>query len=80
MDPAQGREELGDSDLALERIMLRLRLAEGVPTSAVAPHKADAIGRLIADDVLDGASALRGQLVLTRRGRLVADAAVRVLS
>ncbi len=80
VDPAQGREELGDSDLALERIMLRLRLAEGVPTSAVAPHKADAIGRLIADDVLDGASALRGQLVLTRRGRLVADAAVRVLS
>jgi len=60
--------------------MLGLRLSQGVPTSAAAPHKADAIARLIADDVLDGTSALRGRLVLTRRGRLVADAAVRDLT
>jgi oxygen-independent coproporphyrinogen-3 oxidase len=79
-DPADGREDLDDADLALERMMLRLRLAEGVPASAAARHKADVIARLIADDVLDGASALRGSLVLTRRGRLVADAAVRDLT
>ncbi|WP_291381211.1 radical SAM family heme chaperone HemW [Demequina sp.] len=79
-DPANGREDLSDADLALERVMLGLRLADGLSTAAVGRDKADAIARLIADDVLDGASALRGLLVLTRRGRLVADAAVRVLS
>jgi len=79
-DPANGREDLDDADLDLERIMLGLRLADGLPTSAVQRDKADAIARLIADDVLDGASALRGLLVLTRRGRLVADAAVRDLT
>lgn len=79
-DPAGGREHLDEDDLALERVMLGLRLADGLPVSAVKSDKADAIARLIADDVLDGASALRGRLVLTRRGRLVADAAVRVLS
>lgn len=79
-DPAGGREDLDDADMALERVMLGLRLADGLPTSAVTRDKADAIARLIADDVLDGASALRGRLVLTRRGRLVADAAVRDLT
>ncbi len=79
-DPADGREDLDDADLALERVMLGIRLADGLPTSAVGSDKANAIARLIADDVLDGASALRGVLVLTRRGRLVADAAVRALT
>ncbi|WP_291380006.1 radical SAM family heme chaperone HemW [Demequina sp.] len=79
-DPADGREELDDDDLAVERIMLGLRLVEGIPASAVARDRADTIARLIANDVLDGASALRGVLVLTRRGRLVADAAVRDLT
>jgi len=60
--------------------MLGLRLAEGLPASAVGRDKTNAIAGLIADDVLDGPSALRGLLVLTRRGRLVADAAVRALT
>jgi oxygen-independent coproporphyrinogen-3 oxidase len=79
-DPTGGREDLDDADLALERVMLGLRLADGLPASAVGRDKTNAIARLIADDVLDGASALRGLLVLTRRGRLVADAAVRELT
>ena len=80
-DPAGGREDLDDDDLALERVMLRFATrgwaARRRPWRR---DKADAIARLIADDVLDGASALRGLLVLTRRGRLVADAAVRDLT
>jgi len=79
-DPADGREDLDDADLALERVMLGLRLADGLPASAVGRDKTNAIAGLIADDVLDGASALHGLLVLTRRGRLVADAAVRALT
>jgi len=79
-DPAQEHEPLTADDLALESVMLRLRLAEGVPTSAVAPGKADAIARLIASELIDGTSAVRGLLVLTRKGRLLADAAVRALT
>ena len=80
LDPTQEREPLTADDLALERVMLQLRLAQGLPMSALGDDKADAIARLIARDVLDGASALRGNLVLTLHGRLVADGAVRDLT
>lgn len=80
LDPAQEHEPLAASDLALERVMLGVRLAEGIATSTLAPDKADAVARLIAQDVLDGASAVKGRLVLTRKGRLLADVAVRALT
>ena len=35
---------------------------------------------LIADELIDGAAAVRGRVVLTRRGRLLADAVVRALT
>ena len=79
-DPAQEHEPLTADDLALESVMLRLRLAEGIPASAVARGKADAIARLIASELIDGTSAVKGLLVLTRKGRLLADAAVRALT
>ena len=79
-DPAQEHEPLTADDLALESVMLRLRLAEGIPASAVGRGKAEAIAGLIASEMLDGTSAVKGQLVLTRKGRLLADAAVRALT
>lgn len=78
--PMQDGEELTADDVALESVMLRLRLADGMPASAVGRDKADAVAQLIANGLLDGASAVRGTLVLTRRGRLLADAAVRALT
>lgn len=77
--PEAEGEELSEEDLRLERVMLRLRLSEGVAV-AEAPERAEAVARLIADGLLDGASALRGTLRLTRRGRLLADLAVRELA
>jgi putative oxygen-independent coproporphyrinogen III oxidase len=80
LSPEDDGEDLTPEALAFERIMLGLRLADGLEREAVGTDKADAIAHLIADGVLDGASALRGRLVLTRRGRLLADAAIRALA
>ncbi|WP_061965291.1 radical SAM family heme chaperone HemW [Demequina aurantiaca] len=78
--PEQEREPLTADDLALESVMLQIRLAEGIPRDAVAADKAGAIAALIGDGLLDGHAALAGRLVLTMRGRLLADAAVRALT
>ena len=77
--PAAETEPLADEDLRLEQVMLRLRLSEGIP-AALVEGRAEAIARLIADGVLDGGAAVRGTLRLTRRGRLLADLAVRALA
>jgi len=77
--PAAETESLDDADLALESVMLRIRLADGVPATAVnAP--AAAVARLIGDGLLDGPSAIAGTLRLTLRGRLLADHVVRALT
>ena len=39
-----------------------------------------AVAALIADGLIDGPTALKGHVVLTRRGRLLADAVVRALT
>nr|WP_228373521.1 radical SAM family heme chaperone HemW [Demequina gelatinilytica] len=77
--PEAEGEELSPEDLRLEEVMLRLRLREGVPAESI-DGRADAVARLIADELLDGAAAVRGTLRLTRRGRLLADMVVRALT
>ncbi|WP_296667404.1 radical SAM family heme chaperone HemW [Demequina sp.] len=76
--PEDDGEELVPEDLSLERVMLRIRLSEGIPAESVA-GRGEAVARLIADGLLDGAAAVRGTLRLTRRGRLLADLVVRTL-
>jgi oxygen-independent coproporphyrinogen-3 oxidase len=78
--PAQEREPLTAQDLALESVMLRIRLAEGIPRDAVRADKTGQIAALIGDGILDGRVALAGRLQLTLRGRLLADVAVRALT
>ncbi|WP_236623305.1 radical SAM family heme chaperone HemW [Demequina mangrovi] len=77
--PEADGEELSAEDLRLEEVMLRLRLRDGVPVESV-EGRAEAVSRLIADELVDGAAALRGTLRLTRRGRLLADLVVRSLT
>jgi putative oxygen-independent coproporphyrinogen III oxidase len=77
LSPEQEGEPLSAEDLDLEQIMLGLRLADGIPCP---PGRADAVARLIADGLVDGRAALGGTLKLTRRGRLLADRAVRELT
>jgi oxygen-independent coproporphyrinogen-3 oxidase len=76
--PEQDGEELSPEELALETVMLRLRLAEGMP--AALATRPQSVARLIAEGLLDGHAALAGTLKLTRRGRLLADRAVRELT
>jgi oxygen-independent coproporphyrinogen-3 oxidase len=77
--PAAARERLTDHDREMERIMLQLRLREGLPLDALNARVRDAAQRAAADGLLDAASLERSNAVLTLRGRLLADAVVRDL-
>lgn len=78
LSPEQEGEELSPQEQALETVMLRLRLSEGLPVGLVT--RPQGVAPLIADGVLEGREALQGTLKLTRRGRLLADRAVRELT
>ncbi|MFV0286807.1 MAG: radical SAM family heme chaperone HemW [Demequina sp.] len=79
-DPAAEREPLTAADLDLEAVMLRVRLADGMPIADLPEPRTAAIASLVADGILDGRAAIGGRLLLTLRGRLLADAAVRQLT
>ncbi|GAB2510123.1 radical SAM family heme chaperone HemW [Nocardia heshunensis] len=74
--PAAGWESLTDEERYTERVMLTVRLRTGLPLTDL-----DASGRRAADRVIaDGlAERINDHLILTDRGRLLADAVVRTL-
>lgn len=76
--PRADGETLTDADRHTERVLLELRLAEGIPVSLVAPEAVDSV---VADGLGVRRTAPDGdeRLVLTLRGRLLADAVVRRL-
>jgi len=74
--PAHARELLDGPTRALERVMLGVRLREGLPLSAIADPAA--VAPLVADGLVQPPAAT-GRVVLTQRGRLLADAVVRAL-
>jgi oxygen-independent coproporphyrinogen-3 oxidase len=75
--PAHARETLTDEQRYDERVLLGTRLVDGLPVADLRGSGRRAVAGLIADGLLDGPSALRGaRLVLTRRGRLLADTVV----
>ncbi|MFC6707617.1 radical SAM family heme chaperone HemW [Flexivirga alba] len=80
--PGAGRELLTAEQRYDEKVLLGIRLTEGLPLDALhAPGRA-AVAGLIADGLLDGAAAVRWERPaarLTLRGRLLADTVVRVL-
>ena len=77
--PEAGREELTDDERATERVMLRLRLASGLPLSLLDDAGRAAASRAAADGLLEPAALTAGRAILTRRGRLLADAVVHAL-
>lgn len=77
--PVAGQEELTDSERYLERVMLELRLAEGLPLDVLDDDGLREAKRAVEDGLLDRDAAARGHAVLTDRGRLLADAVVRRL-
>lgn len=65
--PRAGSERPGPEERTLERVMLELRLAEGMPAGELDP---DATAAAAADGLID---VVAGRAVLTLRGRLIAD-------
>jgi putative oxygen-independent coproporphyrinogen III oxidase len=77
--PAAGRETLDAATRDVERVMLAARLSEGLALDTLGAGPRRAVAQLIARELIEPAQAFAGRLVLTLRGRLLADAVVRDL-
>ena len=75
--PAAGRETLDAETREVERIMLEARLGTGLSVDALDKVGRHAMAGLIAEELVDPGAAFKGRLVLTLKGRLLADAVVR---
>ena len=83
LSPAAGREQLSEATARLERVLLESRTASGMSIDELEVLHAGAksrIPQLIADELIDGQQAIKGRLVLSLKGRLLADAVVRTLT
>jgi oxygen-independent coproporphyrinogen-3 oxidase len=77
--PAAGRETLDDRARFTERVMLGVRLREGLSLDDL-PEPAEAVTRQLAGwGLVEHPALSAGRIVLTQRGRLMADAVVREL-
>ncbi|MFJ7246510.1 radical SAM family heme chaperone HemW [Kitasatospora sp. NPDC098652] len=77
--PALGREVLSEEDRRVERILLELRLADGIPLDLLAEAGRRAAAKALADGLLAETAYEQGRAALTLQGRLLADAVVRDL-
>ncbi|QCT38000.1 coproporphyrinogen III oxidase [Arachnia propionica] len=71
--PAQGREVLSPEDRRVERVMLELRLAEGLPLGVLTETESARVDGIVAEGL---GAVVEGRLALTLRGRLLADGVV----
>ncbi|WP_040164217.1 radical SAM family heme chaperone HemW [Microbacterium gorillae] len=78
--PAHASETPDAEATRLERVLLLSRIREGLAVSELADDRRAAVAGLIADGLVEPTDALRGCVVLTLRGRLLADAVVRALT
>jgi oxygen-independent coproporphyrinogen-3 oxidase len=78
--PALEREVLDAENRALEAVMLGVRIRVGIAVDSLTESGRRRVAELIADELVDPAAALAGRVVLTRRGRLLADHVVRTLT
>jgi len=78
--PGQAREVLSEAERQFERVMLLIRLAEGCPVAALGPAGQANAELVVADGLADAGALARGRIVLTRRGRLLADAVTQKLT
>jgi putative oxygen-independent coproporphyrinogen III oxidase len=80
VSPAAGRELLTDEQRYDERVLLAVRLVHGLPVEDLRPEGKSVLAGLIAEGLVDGPSAGQPRrVVLTLRGRLLADTVVRRL-
>jgi len=80
--PALERELVDQENRNIEKVMLEARLAKGMDVSWLKDNgfgEAKVLSELIADSLVDGKALISGKLVLTLKGRLLADLVVRRL-
>jgi putative oxygen-independent coproporphyrinogen III oxidase len=77
--PAAGRETLDAETRRVERVLLRSRIREGLEVGELSASGRTAVAGLIADGLVEPAAAFSGRVLLTLRGRLLADLVVRRL-
>lgn len=74
--PIADYEQLGAEEIHLERVLLAIRLRSGLAVAELSASERDRVPTLVADELLDVTD---GRIVLTDRGRLLADGVVRAL-
>lgn len=74
--PAHARELLGEQERYDEQVLLGVRLADGLPVDRLRREGRLAVAGLVAGGLVEGGAAVRGRVVLTPRGRLLADTVV----
>ena len=77
VSPAHARELLGADDRRVERVLLELRLADGLDLAVLTPTERRRVPDLVARGLAEVTAS--GTLALTLRGRLLADGVVRDL-
>ena len=80
--PAAGHEVLDEQTRLVERVLLEIRIRDGLEISTVKlanSQAAEPISGFIANGLVEPTEALKGKIVLTRNGRLLADSMVRDL-
>jgi oxygen-independent coproporphyrinogen-3 oxidase len=70
---------LDEEQRADEVVLLGVRVRDGIAIADLTDSARTAVAGLIADGLVEGPSAIAGRLVLTLRGRLLADYVVRAL-
>lgn len=80
LSPALDSEVLTEEQKNVERVMLAIRIAEGLTVNALSHEARLRVSELIAEELVEAQPAFAGHLVLTQRGRLLADAVVRLLT
>ncbi len=80
ISPGQAREVLAGPERQLERVMLLLRLAEGCPLAVLGPSGRARAAAVVAEGLASAAAYRQGRIVLTRRGRLLADTVTQLLT
>jgi oxygen-independent coproporphyrinogen-3 oxidase len=80
LSPEADGETPTPQETQLERVLLGTRLRSGFAISEVEEEARHGVGALIAEGLIDGRRARDGVIVLTLRGRLLADDVVRRLT
>ena len=79
VSPAHARELLDSETRRVERVLLETRLADGLPVEVLDEAGRATLPEQVEHGLVDGTALSAGRVVLTVRGRLLADAVVRDL-